>query len=90
MPSITISNLSWSAPDGHTVLSDISLSFQAERTGIVGRNGVGKSTLLRLISGDLIASRGHVTMDGTVGTLRQMVQISPRDTVADLMGASAA
>lgn len=89
MPSITISNLSWSSLDGHTVLSDISLSFQAERTGVVGRNGVGKSTLLRLISGDLIASRGHVTVDGTVGTLRQMVQISPRDTVADLMGASA-
>jgi ATPase subunit of ABC transporter with duplicated ATPase domains len=89
MPRITIFNLSWSAPDGHTVLSDITLTFQRERTGIIGRNGVGKSTLLRLISGDLIPSRGSIVVDGTVGMLRQMVQISPLETVADRMGASA-
>jgi len=89
MSSIALSNVSWSAPDGQLVLSDISLSFQRERAGIVGRNGVGKSTLLKLVSGDLTASRGRVRVDGSIGTLRQMVQISPGETIADLMGASA-
>lgn len=89
MPSIALSNVWWSTPDGHTVLSDISLTFQQERAGIVGRNGVGKSTLLKLLSGDLTASRGRIVVDGSVGTLRQTVQISPVETVADLMGASA-
>ncbi|UIJ46538.1 ATP-binding cassette domain-containing protein [Sphingomonas cannabina] len=89
MSSITLADISWSAPDGQPVLSDVSLTFQQERTGIVGRNGVGKSTLLKLVSGDLTASRGRVVVDGTVGMLRQMVQISPNETVADLMGASA-
>jgi len=88
-PSISLANIGWSAPDGHSVLSDISLTFQRERTGIIGRNGVGKTTLLKLISGDLTPSRGRIVIDGTVGTLRQMVQISPLETVADLMGASA-
>jgi hypothetical protein len=36
MPSITISNLSWSTPDGRAVLSGSTFSFQPERTGIVG------------------------------------------------------
>ena len=89
MSSISLANISWSAPDGRPVLSDLSLAFGQERTGIVGRNGVGKSTLLKLVSGDLTASRGRVVVDGTIGSLRQVVQISPRETVADLMGASA-
>ena len=87
--SVSLANVSWSAPDGHSVLSDISLTFQRERVGIVGRNGVGKSTLLKLVSGDLAASHGRIATEGTISTLRQMVQLSAHETVADLMGVSA-
>ena len=45
--SITLSDLSWSTPDGRPVLSNLDLSFGSERSGLVGRNGVGKSTLLQ-------------------------------------------
>ena len=41
--SITLSNLSWSTPDGRPVLSNLDLSFGSERSGLVGRNGVGKT-----------------------------------------------
>ena len=41
--SITLANLSWSTPDGRPLLSELDLSFGAERTGLVGRNGVGKT-----------------------------------------------
>ncbi|WP_411035770.1 ABC-F family ATP-binding cassette domain-containing protein [Shinella sp. BYT-45] len=84
--SITLSKITWSTPDGHTLLSDIDLTFGSERAGLVGRNGVGKTTLLRLMTGDLIPQAGAVTVDGTLGFLRQSVQVAPEETVAGLFG----
>jgi ATP-binding cassette subfamily F protein uup len=52
-----------------SVLRDVTLGVAAgERIGVVGRNGDGKSTLLRLISGDEQADTGAVTRAGGVGT----------------------
>jgi ATPase subunit of ABC transporter with duplicated ATPase domains len=82
--SITLSKLSWSTPDGQPLFSDLDLSFTEGRTGLVGRNGVGKTTLLRLIAGDLTPRSGSITINGTVGTLRQAVQVAPDDTIASL------
>lgn len=92
MPSVTslsLAHVSWSAPDGTRVLSDLSADFIRERAGIVGRNGVGKSTLLRLLSGALEPERGRIVRAGTVGTMRQIVQVSPEETIADLMDVAA-
>lgn len=86
-PSITISNLSWSTPDGRAVLSDLDLGFQPERTGIVGRNGVGKSTLLRLLTGELAPASGGIAIDGSIAMLRQTVQVAAHERIADLFGA---
>ena len=45
-----------------SVLEDVTLGISAgDRIGIVGRNGVGKTTLLKLISGAEDADRGQVT-----------------------------
>jgi ATPase subunit of ABC transporter with duplicated ATPase domains len=82
--SIILSNLSWSTPDGRPLLSNLDLSFGAERTGLVGRNGVGKSTLLKLIAGELQPPSGAVSFGGSLGILRQSVQVEPDETVADL------
>ncbi|WP_024514700.1 ABC-F family ATP-binding cassette domain-containing protein [Bradyrhizobium sp. Tv2a-2] len=84
--SITLSNLSWSTPDGRSLLSDLELSFAPVRTGLVGRNGAGKTTLLRLISGDVRPHSGMVTVNGTLGVLHQTIQLDPSETVADIFG----
>ncbi len=84
--SISVIHLRWLAPDGRTVLDDLNLSFGSERTGLVGRNGVGKSTLLKLLAGELGPMGGRVLRNGTISTLRQIVQVSPTETIGDLMG----
>jgi ATPase subunit of ABC transporter with duplicated ATPase domains len=86
--SITLANLGWSTPDGRALFSNLDLSFGADRTGLVGRNGVGKTTLLGLIFGTLRPQSGTISVTGTLGVLRQIVQVKPDETVADLFGAS--
>jgi capsular polysaccharide transport system ATP-binding protein len=51
----------------YTVLRDLSLDLPSRtHIGIVGRNGVGKSTLLRLLGGIEIPERGTITADGSI------------------------
>lgn len=87
MPSsIVLSNLALSTPDGRALLSGIDLSLGLERTGLVGRNGVGKTTLLKVISGELPPQAGAVAVGGTLAVVRQSILIEPDETVADLFG----
>ncbi|MEC4592863.1 ABC-F family ATP-binding cassette domain-containing protein [Nitrospirillum amazonense] len=87
MPAtITLADLSWATPDGRPLFSHLSLSFGAQRIGLVGRNGVGKSTLLALIAGAVPPRAGTVTVSGTLGVLRQGALLRADETVADLFG----
>ena len=60
---------------GRTVLDDVSLSVGPEtRLGVVGPNGVGKSTLLQILAGQVVPTTGGVRLDpptATVGYLNQ-------------------
>ncbi|RJE84607.1 ATP-binding cassette domain-containing protein [Paracoccus onubensis] len=87
---VSLSNLSWSTPDGTPLFKDLNLSFGPERTGILGRNGSGKSTLLSLISGDLHPASGQVQISGAMAMMRQDVMGHPDDTIADLFGVQSA
>ncbi|MCA0961065.1 ABC-F family ATP-binding cassette domain-containing protein [Salipiger bermudensis] len=84
--SVSLSALSWSTPDDAPLLTDLDLTFGLERTGIVGRNGIGKSTLLRLISGELSPTSGQVRVTGSVAMMRQEAMERPDDRIADLFG----
>jgi ATPase subunit of ABC transporter with duplicated ATPase domains len=86
MPTFaTLDGLSYVSPDGRPLLENLTLSFGAERTGLVGRNGVGKSTLLRLLLGELAPAAGTVAVRGRFGVLRQAFTPPAGATVADLM-----
>jgi len=87
MPSITLANLSWSTPDGRPLFSNLNLAFGVERAGLVGRNGVGKTTLLKLITGELSPASGTISVAGTFDVLRQSVQVEEDETIAELFGA---
>jgi len=87
---IVLSKLTLATPSGRALLTDLDLSFARERTGLVGRNGVGKSSLLAVIAGERAASAGTVTVAGRLALLRQAARPRPGETVADLFGARAA
>ncbi|RAK62061.1 ABC-F family ATP-binding cassette domain-containing protein [Phenylobacterium kunshanense] len=90
MPAhITLDGLSYATPDGRVLLDNLTLAFGAERTGLVGRNGVGKSTLVRLILGELAPGAGTLTVRGRLGVLRQALAPPPGASVADLLGVAA-
>jgi ATPase subunit of ABC transporter with duplicated ATPase domains len=82
--SIVLSRVSWAQPDGEVVLKDLDLVFGPERTGLIGRNGVGKSTVLNIIGGGLTPASGSVSVEGSVAMAAQTVQADLQATVADL------
>ena len=55
-------HLSFSYSEGHTLIRDFSLTvYPGDRIGIIGMNGKGKTTLLKLLAGELNPSHGTVT-----------------------------
>ena len=59
--------------DGKMILSNISFTVdEGEKAGIIGSNGIGKSTLLRIISNMEYADSGEISTGGAlIGFLRQ-------------------
>ena len=86
MPSISIANVSWRTPQNDPLFTDLNLTFGPCRTGLVGRNGTGKTTLLRLIAGELIPAAGTTTVPNAIGFLRQNPEHATDATIADLFG----
>ena len=87
---VTLRQLSYSTPDHKPLFTDLDLSFGPRRTGLVGRNGTGKSTLLKLVSGNLVPSSGSVSLAGRMAMLDQSPGGTTGRTVADAFGVRAA
>ncbi|MFD3580085.1 ABC-F family ATP-binding cassette domain-containing protein [Streptomyces sp. NPDC058644] len=84
--SLTASALSFQWPDGTSVFDGLSLSIGRGRTGLVGTNGTGKSTLLRLLAGQLRPSQGSVTVGGSLAYLPQNITLDTTLRVDQALG----
>ncbi|WP_184574444.1 ABC-F family ATP-binding cassette domain-containing protein [Streptomyces zagrosensis] len=84
--SVTCSALSFQWPDGTTVFDQLSLTIGRGRTGLIGTNGTGKSTLLRLFAGQLRPAHGSVTVHGTLAYLPQNVTLDTAVRVDQALG----
>ncbi len=84
-PVVALHAVTLATPDGPPLLENLDLVFGSDRTGLVGRNGIGKSTLLRVIAGEAKPHAGTVERSGRVAMLRQSVQTNDGDTLADLL-----
>ena len=74
MGAIRVSGLGWRLPSGDELFRDVSFAVGAgDRVALVGANGVGKTSLLRILMGEQSASSGTVSIDGRLGVMRQLV-----------------
>jgi len=88
MGVIAVSHLGWKLPSGDELLDDISFTVgNGDRVALVGANGVGKTTLFRLITGDLTPTSGTISIDGQLGVMHQLVGTAdhPATTVRELL-----
>jgi ATPase subunit of ABC transporter with duplicated ATPase domains len=83
---LIFAGVTFSWPDGSPVLDGTDAVFTAGRTGLIGDNGAGKSTVLRLITGELVPTSGTVTRAGDVAHLPQQLTLESGMTVAELLG----
>ncbi len=70
------------------LLDGVSLGIGAgEVIGVVGRNGDGKTTLLRILTGDLVPDSGRVTISNSasIGVLSQHQAGSPAETIRQVV-----
>ncbi|MFT4147716.1 MAG: ABC-F family ATP-binding cassette domain-containing protein [Micrococcaceae bacterium] len=86
MSTIIFNNVSFAYSAEKPILSNATVTFNKGKTGIVGRNGVGKSTLFRLILGELKPQQGTITVPDSVGYLPQLLTLDSESTIADLFG----
>ena len=73
MGFIDVSDLSYSI-GGHLLFHDVSFRVgEGSKVALVGANGTGKTTLLRLIAGDITTETGTIRSSGGVGVMRQFI-----------------
>lgn len=83
---ITLDHISYAHPSEPTLFSDLSAVFSAPLTGLIGDNGCGKTTLMRLILGELAPDSGSVVAPERMAHLPQDLGLGRGQTLAELCG----
>jgi len=84
---VSASNLAYAHPGGSVLFEGVSFKIPpGAHVGVVGVNGVGKSTLLRVLCGLLRADEGDVAIGGRVAHMPQEIGVSNEGrTVRELL-----
>ena len=87
MSNIVVSELAYSPPGAEQLFFDVSFGVAAgEHAAIVGPNGVGKSTILKILTGQYEPDDGEFSIGGTFLQMTQDVGMSsPDDALRDML-----
>jgi ATPase subunit of ABC transporter with duplicated ATPase domains len=81
MGYLELNDVSYALPGGWLLFEGVSFKVpEGEHAALVGANGIGKSTLLRLIVGIEEPSGGAIRIDGRVGLMRQFIGSAAQPT----------
>ena len=83
---ITLDHISYAHPTQPPLFADLSAVFSAPLTGLIGDNGCGKTTLMRLILGDLTPDSGSLAAPEQMAYLPQDLGLGREQTLAELCG----
>jgi ATPase subunit of ABC transporter with duplicated ATPase domains len=74
-------NLAYQLSVEKTLFNKVNLSVETgQRIALVGRNGIGKSTLFKILAGEIIPTHGCVSCHGVISYLPQISTIKPQIT----------
>src|SRR3954466_2773749 len=80
MSHVTCSSLAYAHPGGDLLFDGVSFHVApGDHVGVVGPNGVGKSTLFRVITGELPADDGEVRVGGRLAYMPQDVGVGDEE-----------
>lgn len=87
MGHLDVNGVHLSLPDGRVLLRDVHLRVgEGAKVALIGPNGTGKTTLTRIIAGDLAPDEGAVTRSGGLAVMRQFIgKVRDDSTVRDLL-----
>jgi len=85
---VSIAHLHFAHPSQPPLFADLSAVFSAPLTGLIGDNGCGKTTLMRLILGDLTPDSGSLAAPEHMAYLPQDMGLDREQTLAELCGIS--
>lgn len=85
-PSFILHQVTCQFPTGDTLFGPLNLTLEPSLCALVGRNGSGKTRLLRLLAGLDEPATGHIERFGSYVYVAQQHVISPETTLAELLG----
>ncbi|CAM8547139.1 ABC-F family ATP-binding cassette domain-containing protein [Enterobacter asburiae] len=85
-PSFILHQVTCQFPTGDTLFGPLNLTLEPSLCALVGRNGSGKTRLLRLLAGLDEPATGHIERFSSHVYVAQQHVISPQTTLAELLG----
>ena len=81
MGFLELTDVAYRLPGGWTLFEGVTFRVpEGAHSALVGANGIGKTTLLRLIAGEDQPSGGSIRVDGRVGLMRQFIGSTEQPT----------
>ena len=91
MAHLEVNGVSYTLPDGRPLQNDVSFRVgDGARVALIAPNGTGKTTLLRIIAGELPAEDGSVSASGRLAVMSQFIgKLRDSQTVRELLASVA-